>query len=56
MLSEAYEGEAMKRSSILSGINVSKKAHMSKLQIKTMLITFFDVRALFTVKSIHEAK
>jgi hypothetical protein len=42
-LSEAYGGEAMKTQVFLNGINGSKRAHMSKSQMKIMLITFFDI-------------
>jgi hypothetical protein len=30
----------------LSGINSSKRAHMSKSQMKTMLITFFNIKGI----------
>jgi hypothetical protein len=33
-----------RRQVFLSGINGSKKTYMSKLQIKAMLISFFDVK------------
>jgi len=39
VLSEAYEREAM------SGINGLKRLSISKSQMKTMLITFFDIKA-----------
>jgi len=39
MLAEAYGGEAMKKSSVLSLINCSQRARMSKSQMKTMIIT-----------------
>jgi hypothetical protein len=45
MLSEAYEGEAMKpRQVFLRGINSSKTAHKSKSQMKAMLVTFFNIK------------
>jgi len=31
---------------LLSGMNGSKKACMSKSQMKTMLITFFDIKGI----------
>jgi hypothetical protein len=43
LLSEDFEGEAMK---VLSGINGSKRARMSKSQMKIVLITFFDIKGL----------
>jgi GTP-binding protein EngB required for normal cell division len=45
MLSNAYGREAMKKSSLLSDINGSKTAHISKSQIKTILIIFFDIKS-----------
>jgi hypothetical protein len=44
MFSKAYGGEAMKKASALSGINGSKRANMSKSQMKTVLITFFSIK------------
>jgi hypothetical protein len=44
MLSEAYGTEAMKIQVILNGINGSRRAYMSKSQMMTMLITFFDIK------------
>jgi hypothetical protein len=45
MLSETYRGEAMKKSSVLSGINCSR-ACMLKSLMKTVLITFFNVKGI----------
>jgi hypothetical protein len=55
LLSKAYGGEATKKS-FLSGINSFKTACISKLQMKSMLITFFNIRILFTLNSFHKAK
>jgi hypothetical protein len=44
ILSNAYGVEAMKKSSVLSGTNGSKGASMSKSQMRTMLIIFFDIK------------
>jgi hypothetical protein len=44
MFSGAYWGEAIKSQVFLSGMNNSKRAHISKSQMKTMLITFFHVK------------
>jgi hypothetical protein len=44
MVSEAYRGEAMKRKMLLSGINGSERACMSKSQMTTVLIAFFDIK------------
>jgi hypothetical protein len=43
MLSDACGVEAMKKSSILIGKNGSNRARMSKSQMKTMFINFFDI-------------
>jgi hypothetical protein len=39
-------GKSYKKVVFLSGINGSKRAHMLKPQIKTMLITFFDIKGI----------
>jgi hypothetical protein len=45
MVSEACGVEAMKKSKMsLSGINSSKRARISKSQMKTSLLTFFDIK------------
>jgi hypothetical protein len=44
LLPEAYGGETMKKSGVLSGINGSKRAHMKKLQMTTMLNTLFSMK------------
>jgi hypothetical protein len=44
MLSKAYGGEAMIKSSVLSAINGLERACMLKSQMKTKLITFFDIK------------
>jgi hypothetical protein len=46
MLSEAFEGEAMKKSSDFKWHKRFKKSHMSKSQMKTMLITSFDNKGI----------
>jgi len=44
MVSEAHGGEVMKKSQVFwSGINSSKKVTLSKLQMKSLLITFFNI-------------
>jgi hypothetical protein len=43
LYSEAYGRDATKKSSVLSGTNGSKSARMSKSQMKTMLITLFNI-------------
>jgi hypothetical protein len=52
VLAEACGGEDMKKSVFLCGINGSKRARMSKLEMKIMLITFFDVKRTWTELSI----
>jgi hypothetical protein len=44
MPSQTYGGEAVEESSVLSGINGSNRACMLKSQMKTVLITFFDIK------------
>jgi hypothetical protein len=44
MLCEVYGGEATKKSSVLRVISDSKRARTPKSQMKTMLITFFDIK------------
>jgi hypothetical protein len=44
VLSEAQGRDAMKTSSVFSGINGSKRARMSKSQMKTMFSTSFDIK------------
>jgi hypothetical protein len=46
MLFTDCEGEAMKKLSVPEWHNSSKGAHMSKPQMKTMLITFFDIKGV----------
>jgi len=46
MLSKAYGGEAVKCQVFLSGINGSKRARMSKSQMKTTLIEFVDIKGI----------
>jgi len=45
MLFEVYGGEAMKSHVFLSGINCSKRVARTWKTMKTMLITFFDIKA-----------
>jgi len=45
-----------KKSSVLSGINGSKRARMSKSQMKTMLITFFDIKYIVPFEFILQGK
>jgi len=44
ILSEVYEGDAMKKSIFLSGTNGSKAARTLKSQIKKMFVTFFEMK------------
>jgi hypothetical protein len=44
MLFEAFGGEFMKTQVSLGGINGSKRAHVSRKQMKKMLITLFDIK------------
>jgi hypothetical protein len=45
MLSKAYGEEAMKNSEVfLSGINCSKTTPVSKSQMKTVFIPFFNIK------------
>jgi hypothetical protein len=47
VLSETSGGETINKSSVfLSGINCSKKARMSKSQMKTMHVTFLDIKSI----------
>jgi hypothetical protein len=46
VLSETCGVEAMKSQVFLSGTNSLKGARMSKLEMKTMLITFFDIKGI----------
>jgi hypothetical protein len=43
-LSKAYGGESVQKSRVFSGINGLKRSRMSKSQMKTVLITFFDIK------------
>jgi hypothetical protein len=52
MLSGAHGGEGMKKSSFFEWHIWFQEDHMSKSQIKSMLITFFDI----TSNSFHKAK
>jgi hypothetical protein len=40
----------------LSGINGSKRAHMSKSQVKTMLITFTDINDIIHFELIPQGR
>jgi len=46
MLSEFYEGEAMKKSGAFEWHKRFKCVRMSKPHMKTMLITFFDIKGI----------
>jgi hypothetical protein len=46
MLSEAYGGDTVKKSHVLNGVNGSKRACISKFQMKTVLITFFNIKGI----------
>jgi hypothetical protein len=46
----------MKKSSVLSGISISKEGRMSTSQMKKMLITSFDIKVLLTLNSVHKTK
>jgi uncharacterized membrane protein YjjP (DUF1212 family) len=54
VLSKAYGGEAM--SSVMYGINGSMWAHMSKLQMNTMPITFFGIKCIIPFEFISQGQ
>jgi hypothetical protein len=49
-------GEKLCKFVFLSGINVSKRARMSKSQMKVMLIAFFDTRGIVHIEFIPQGK
>jgi hypothetical protein len=55
MPSEANGGETTKNSVFLRRTNGSKRALMSKSQMKITLITFFDIKGIFSLR-IHSAR
>jgi hypothetical protein len=55
MLSEAYEGEAMRKSSTLCGINGSKAITRTWNMIKTVNITFFDIKGTVHLEFIPQS-
>jgi hypothetical protein len=55
VFSKACGGEAMKKSSVfLSGINGSKRACMSKSQMKRTIITFFNIKGIIHFEFISQ--
>jgi hypothetical protein len=57
MLSEAYGEKLRERQVVLSVINGSKKARMSKSQMKTIIpITFFDIKGIINFDFIPQAQ
>jgi hypothetical protein len=46
VLSEANGGKLRKSQVFLSGINSSKRACMSKSHVKTVFLTFFDIKGI----------
>jgi hypothetical protein len=46
MLSKGYGEEAMKKSGAFEWHEGSKKARISKLQMKKILFTFFDIKGI----------
>jgi len=55
VLSEAYGGEALKSQVFLSGINSAKRVSRMWKMMKTLLITFFNIKDFFTLNSFHKA-
>jgi hypothetical protein len=56
ILSEAYEGDAIKMLSTCKGHNRPKKSRMSKSQMMTMLITFLDFRGIVHFEFIRQGQ
>jgi hypothetical protein len=56
VLSEDYGGEAMKMSSAFELHKRLKEARMSKFQMKTFLISSFDMKDMLTLNSFHKDK
>jgi len=50
-------GDRLRKGQVfLSGINGSKRARISELHMKIMLITFSDIKGVFTLNSFHKAR
>jgi hypothetical protein len=53
LISEAFGGETMKKSSVFEWHTEPKKVHMLKSQMKAMFATFFNISQVQTVNQAY---